>query len=165
MEVPKIDFIAKTISATNQNWHWVREGDEELSATEFLGIIYKIDKNRGLVKEEKVQDYSVQVLNEMGILIKDQPWAAKTYNLTIDEHVNTMEVFAKYIDSAISKTVNLPHDYPFEGFKSLYEKIYTTGYIKGCTTYRAGTMTSVLSDSSSINNTVNNQIYIYIYIY
>lgn len=160
MEVPKIDFMSKTISETTQNWQWIKEGDEELLATEFCGTVYKIDKNRGLVKEEKVQDYAVQALSERGILITEQPWAVNTSNLTIDEHINTMEVFAKYIDSAISKTVNLPHDYPFEDFKNLYARIYKTGFIKGCTTYRAGTMTSVLSESSSINNTVSNKTYV-----
>lgn len=42
-------------------------------------------------------------------------------------------------------TVNIPHDYPYERFKNLYLDVYNTGFIKGFTTYRSGTMTSVLS--------------------
>lgn len=42
-------------------------------------------------------------------------------------------------------TVNIPHDYPYEQFKDLYLDVYNTGFIKGFTTYRAGTMTAVLS--------------------
>jgi ribonucleoside-diphosphate reductase alpha chain len=49
------------------------------------------------------------------------------------------------VDSACSKTANIPFDYPFEDFKNLYLDVYNTGVIKGFTTYRAGTMTSVLS--------------------
>lgn len=152
LDVPKVDFNSKELTETSQKWQWVKEGDEDLVATEYQGYVYKIDKNRGLVKEEKVQDYAVAELEELGIKIKEQDWAVNTSNLTIDDHVKTMEVFAKYIDSAISKTVNLPNNYPYEDFKNLYEKIYSTGFIKGCTTYRSGTMSSVLSESSSINN-------------
>ena len=65
--------------------------------------------------------------------------------LKIDDHVKTMEVFSKYIDSAMSKTVNIPNDYPYEDFKRLYRSVYDTGTIKGCTSYREGTMTTVLS--------------------
>ncbi len=42
-------------------------------------------------------------------------------------------------------TVNVPNDYPFEDFKELYKKAHDTGVIKGVTTYRAGTMSAVLS--------------------
>ncbi len=40
-----------------------------------------------------------------------------------------------YIDAAISKTVNVPEDYPFEEFKSLYLEAWHAG-LKGITTYR-----------------------------
>lgn len=42
-------------------------------------------------------------------------------------------------------TVNLPKDYSFEDFQNIYLDAYKTGYIKGLTTYRSGTMTTVLS--------------------
>lgn len=158
LNIPKIDFSNKSME--NKDWQWIKEGDEDLVATKFNGIVYKIDRNRGLVKEEKVQDYAIRELEERGIKITDQDWVVNTSNLSIDDHIKTMEVFAKYIDSAISKTVNLPNDYPYEDFKSLYERIFNTGYIKGCTTYRAGTMTSVLSEASSLNNKSIAKIYV-----
>ena len=40
-----------------------------------------------------------------------------------------------YIDAAISKTVNVPEDYPFEEFKNLYLEAWHAG-LKGITTYR-----------------------------
>ncbi len=40
-----------------------------------------------------------------------------------------------YIDAAISKTVNVPEDYPFEDFKNLYLEAWHAG-LKGITTYR-----------------------------
>lgn len=45
----------------------------------------------------------------------------------------------------MSKTVNLPNDYPYEDFKTLYIKAFQAGFLKGITTYRAGTMMTVLS--------------------
>ena len=60
-----------------------------------------------------------------------------------------MSIMSKYIDSAMSKTINLPNEYTFDNFKSLYMDMYDTGTIKGGTTYRAGTMTTVLAKDSS----------------
>jgi len=45
----------------------------------------------------------------------------------------------------VHNTINLPYEYPLEEFKQVYLNAYNTGYIKGVTTYRAGTMASVLS--------------------
>jgi ribonucleoside-diphosphate reductase alpha chain len=39
------------------------------------------------------------------------------------------------VDSAISKTINIPADYPYEAFKSLYLEAHRLG-LKGCTTFR-----------------------------
>jgi ribonucleoside-diphosphate reductase alpha chain len=37
----------------------------------------------------------------------------------------------------VSKTITVPADYPFDAFRSLYERAYALG-LKGCTTYRQG---------------------------
>lgn len=42
-------------------------------------------------------------------------------------------------------TVNVPNEYPFEDFKDIYVDSYKSGNVKGVTTYRSGTMTTVLS--------------------
>ena len=41
----------------------------------------------------------------------------------------------RWIDSSISKTANVPTDFPFEEFKGIYEYAYDQG-LKGCTTFR-----------------------------
>jgi len=84
-------------------------------------------------------------LKERGEWDASAPWAVTTTQLSVQDHVNDLKGFARYTDSACSKTVNVPNDYPFEEFKDLYLDVYNTGYIKGFTTYRAGTMSSVLS--------------------
>lgn len=55
--------------------------------------------------------------------------------LSVQEHIKPMEIIQPYIDSAISKTVNVPADYPFEQFKDLYLEAYNRG-LKGVATYR-----------------------------
>lgn len=41
----------------------------------------------------------------------------------------------KWVDSSISKTANVPTDYPFEDFKDIYRYAWHQG-LKGCTTFR-----------------------------
>jgi ribonucleoside-diphosphate reductase alpha chain len=132
-------------------WHetklfkFEKEGDEEILKGNYKGITYKIDKNRGLTKEVICQDYGVRWLKERGQWEPDADWAMTTTNLDVKDHVEDLKGFAKWVDSSISKTVNVPYEYPFEDFKNIYIDAYSSGYIKGITTYRAGTMTSVLS--------------------
>lgn len=65
--------------------------------------------------------------------------------MTAAEHVAMMRIVQPYIDTAISKTVNIPADYPFEDFKNLYMESWKAG-LKGCATYRPNdTLGAVLS--------------------
>lgn len=118
---------------------WTKEGDDDILKTVelFEGYYYKIDENRGLTKETVVKDYGWR-------FCKDPKAAVTTADLTVKQHIDTMKIFAKYCDSAASKTVNIPHDYPYEDFKDIYIDAWKAG-IKGITTYREGTMASVLS--------------------
>ncbi len=51
------------------------------------------------------------------------------------QHLDIQAAAQKWIDSSISKTINIPTQYPFEEFKHLYEYAYREG-LKGCTTFR-----------------------------
>jgi len=65
--------------------------------------------------------------------------------LSVDDHLNMMAAIQPYIDSSISKTVNVPVDYPFDDFKLMYDKAYTSK-LKGVAAYRPNdTLGSVLS--------------------
>lgn len=122
------------------------EGDEQiLRGVANDGTVYKIDKNRGLTKEVLCEDYGVRQLKKTNEWDSAADWAVTTTELAVQDHVSDMKGFARWVDSALSKTINIPNDYPFEDFKQIYLDAYQTGYIKGLTTYRAGTMTTVLS--------------------
>ena len=51
------------------------------------------------------------------------------------EHVDIQAAAQKWIDSSISKTANVPTEYPYEDFKHIYTYAYSKG-LKGCTTFR-----------------------------
>jgi ribonucleoside-diphosphate reductase alpha chain len=51
------------------------------------------------------------------------------------EHVDIQAAAQKWIDSSISKTANVPTDYPYEQFKDIYLYAHEQG-LKGCTTFR-----------------------------
>jgi len=56
-------------------------------------------------------------------------------NITPRQHVDIQAAAQKWVDSSISKTANVPTDYPYEDFKDIYLYAYEKG-LKGCTTFR-----------------------------
>lgn len=155
MEVPQnINWVNKTFNLAHtdtQDWQWAKEGDENILITKFKDEVWKIDTSRGLLKESHIKDYAVDYHEKNKTWVEGADWTATAFQLNIDDHVKTMKVLSRFIDSAMSKTVNVPNDYPYEDFKRLYWEVYKTGTIKGCTSYRDGTMTAVLSTESTSN--------------
>ncbi len=56
-------------------------------------------------------------------------------DITPQEHVDMQAAAQPWIDSSISKTANVPADYPFDAFKDIYRYAWRRG-LKGCTTFR-----------------------------
>jgi ribonucleoside-diphosphate reductase alpha chain len=56
-------------------------------------------------------------------------------NVTPTQHVDIQAAAQKWVDSSISKTANVPTEYPFDEFKDIYRYAYEQG-LKGCTTFR-----------------------------
>ena len=55
--------------------------------------------------------------------------------VTPEQHVDIQAAAQKWVDSSISKTANVPTDFPYEAFKNIYLYAYEKG-LKGCTTFR-----------------------------
>ena len=74
--------------------------------------------------------------------------------VTPKQHVDIQAAAQRWIDSSISKTANVPTDYPYEDFKSIYEYAYDQG-LKGCTTFRFNpeVFQGVLVKESDLENT------------
>jgi ribonucleoside-diphosphate reductase alpha chain len=131
-----------------------KEGDEDiLRGVDTNGTVYKIDVNRGLTKEVLCEDFGVRAMKRFGEWDPHAGWAATTTSMTVQDHVSDLTGFARWIDSAMSKTVNVPNDYPFVNFADIYLDAYKSGYVKGVTTYRSGTMTTVLAAKDEKNAT------------
>ena len=104
---------------------------------------YRIDKSNGLCKKSVLMDYGYRIAKEKGF---NNTLGAS--ELSIEDHLNVLSVFSKRIDQSSSKTINLPNDISFEEFKELYGKVHKFG-VKGCTTYRKGTMVGVLEENNA----------------
>jgi ribonucleoside-diphosphate reductase alpha chain len=101
----------------------------------------------GRKAKEKVDVFSYELLAYRALINpKASPDAEEVENrlpdyfVTADEvtptqHVDVQAAAQKWIDSSISKTANVPSDYPFEDFKDIYLYACEKG-LKGCTTFR-----------------------------
>jgi ribonucleoside-diphosphate reductase alpha chain len=96
-----IDWDTQKFTNTENEWTWTKEGDEHILKTKFNGTTYKIDRNRGLTREERVMDYAVLELGDK--FNPDADYVKTIFNLGVQEHVDTMAIFAKWIDAGISK--------------------------------------------------------------
>ena len=71
------------------------------------------------------------------------------------QHVDVQAAAQRWVDSSISKTANVPTDYPYEDFKDIYLYAYEKG-LKGCTTFRfnPSAFQGVLVKEEDLENTV-----------
>ena len=63
-------------------------------------------------------------------------------------HLQMQAALQPYVDSAISKTVNVPEDYSYDDFQDLYQSAYHQG-LKGCTVFRPNPVTGDILNSSA----------------
>ncbi|MCT8306690.1 adenosylcobalamin-dependent ribonucleoside-diphosphate reductase [Xanthomonas translucens pv. translucens] len=70
------------------------------------------------------------------------------------EHVDVQAAAQKWVDSSISKTANVPTDYPYAQFKDIYRYAHQQG-LKGCTTFRfnPAAFQGVLVKEADLENT------------
>lgn len=136
-----------------KDFKFTMRGDEQILKGNVGGVDYEIDKNRGLIKSQLIEDYGWKWVKDHYTedeikKLKESGAFATTDTLTIKDHIETLKLMASYTNQAISKTVNVPNNYPYEDFKKLYLEAWKNG-IKGITTYRAGTMTAVLESTKT----------------
>jgi ribonucleoside-diphosphate reductase alpha chain len=76
-------------------------------------------------------------------------------DVTPKQHVDIQAAAQKWIDSSISKTANVPTDFPYEDFKDIYLYAYEKK-LKGCTTFRFNpeAFQGVLVKDKDLENTI-----------
>ncbi|GGA25001.1 adenosylcobalamin-dependent ribonucleoside-diphosphate reductase [Dyella nitratireducens] len=121
----------------------------------------------GRKTKEKVEVYSFELLayraliNADAMPFSDDPKAKlPEYFVAADdispkEHVDIQAASQLWVDSSISKTANVPTDYPYEDFKDIYFYAYKQG-LKGCTTFRfnPAAFQGVLVKEADLENTL-----------
>ena len=101
----------------------------------------------GKKSKEKVDVFSYELLAYRALVNpKAMPFSKKAEEKLPDyfidsstikakAHVDIQAASQKWIDSSISKTINVPTEYDYEDFKEIYLYAYEKG-LKGCTTFR-----------------------------
>ncbi len=101
----------------------------------------------GRKTKEKVDVFSYELLAYRELINPDaMPFSTEEgsklpdYFISADEvtpkqHVDIQAAAQRWVDSSISKTANVPTDFPYEDFKDIYLYAYEQG-LKGCTTFR-----------------------------
>ena len=120
----------------------------------------------GKKSKEKVDVFSFELLAYRALVnAKAMPFAEDAaaqlpdYFISADdispkEHVDVQAAAQKWVDSSISKTANVPTDYPYEDFKDIYRYAHEQG-LKGCTTFRfnPAAFQGVLVKEADLENT------------
>ncbi|MDR0702108.1 MAG: adenosylcobalamin-dependent ribonucleoside-diphosphate reductase [Azoarcus sp.] len=100
----------------------------------------------GTFKEYAVEDYAWRLYRHLGGDVnKLPPWFVTALEISAAAHKDMVAAVAPCVDTSISKTVNVPADYPYADFEDLYLSAWQSG-LKGLATYRPNSITgSVLS--------------------
>ncbi|MDR1229599.1 MAG: adenosylcobalamin-dependent ribonucleoside-diphosphate reductase [Azoarcus sp.] len=100
----------------------------------------------GTFKEYAVEDYAWRLYRHLGGDVnKLPPWFVTALEISAAAHKDMVAAVAPHVDTSISKTVNVPVDYPYADFEDLYLSAWKSG-LKGLATYRPNNITgSVLS--------------------
>jgi ribonucleoside-diphosphate reductase alpha chain len=112
----------------------------------------------GGTKDYAVEDHAWRLYKHMGGDMNNLPPAFVTaLEISANDHMKMVAAVAPFIDTSISKTVNVPADYPYEDFKDLYTAAWKAG-LKGLATYRPNNVLgSVLSVTPEIKQAQTDQ--------
>ncbi len=100
--------------------------------------MYKRKKREsdGSTTEYAVEDHAWRLYRELGGDVNALPdYFVSALAMSAQDHIAMMEAVQPFVDTAISKTVNIPADYPYEDFKDLYLQAWRAR-LKGLATYR-----------------------------
>jgi ribonucleoside-diphosphate reductase alpha chain len=136
-----------TISLVADN---VSSGVEPVFA---LAYTRKVLQPDGSKLEEEVSDFALRRYQmQFGADAALPSHFVTAQDLAPAEHVRMQAAVQRYVDSAISKTVNVPENISFEAFQEVYLDAYRSG-CKGCTTYRPNAVTGSVLEAKPADTT------------
>lgn len=121
----------------------VSSGLEPVFSFSYTRTVLMPDGSR---RQEEVSDYAYRLYRQLkGDNAPLTEAFVDAQSLAPADHVRVQAAVQKYVDSSISKTINVPEEIDFDSFKDIYLMAYESG-CKGCTTYRPNDITgSVLT--------------------
>jgi ribonucleoside-diphosphate reductase alpha chain len=126
-----------TISLLADN---VSSGIEPVFAFSYVRHVLQPD---GSKREESVEDHAFRLWRAVKGNEPPSDAFVDAQTLTPADHLAMQAAAQQFVDSSISKTINLPRDISFEAFKGVYEEAYARD-CKGCTTYRPNDVTGAV---------------------
>ena len=103
----------------------------------------------GSTSEYAVEDHAWRLYRELGGDVDQLPeYFVNALAMSASEHIGMMEAVQPFVDTAISKTVNVPADYPYEDFKNLYLKAWRAN-LKGLATHRPNNILGSVLDTGT----------------
>ena len=104
----------------------------------------------GTTSEYAVEDHSWRLYRELGGDVTQLPeYFVSALEMAASDHIAMMEAVQPFIDTAISKTVNVPADYPYDDFKGLYQQAWRAR-LKGLATYRPNSILGSVLDTGAV---------------
>jgi ribonucleoside-diphosphate reductase alpha chain len=88
------------------------------------------------VVSKELQEYRARVDPDAGVGKPLPEIFVRATDISPMDHLTMVIAVQKFVDSSISKTINVAQEYPFKDFKELYAAAHAGG-LKGCTTYRS----------------------------
>jgi ribonucleoside-diphosphate reductase alpha chain len=123
----------------------VSSGLEPIFAASYRRMM--LDEN-GKPEELCLTDYAVQLWRATAGDTQGVPPGFVTVNeLPVEAHLDMQAALQPFVDNSISKTINVPEDYPFAEFRQIYDLAYEKG-LKGCTTFRPNPVTGLVLSSA-----------------
>ena len=126
-----------TISLLANN---VSSGLEPVYALEYSRRLREAD---GSMTSHAVIDYAYNLFRERYGDAPLPPAFVTAERIAPNAHLDMQAALQPFVDNAISKTINVPADYGFEQFRSIYDYAYDKG-LKGCTTFRPNPVTGAV---------------------
>ncbi len=119
----------------------VSSGLEPIFAASYARNVLRRD---GKAQQFVLTDYALALWRQLpGRRTGTPPAFVTAGELPIDAHLQMQAAFQSFVDSSISKTVNVPRDMPFGEFRKIYDMAYDLG-LKGCTTFRENVVTGAV---------------------
>lgn len=113
---------------------------------------YKRNKREadGSRSEYTVEDHAYRLYRSLNKGDELPEYFVSALEMSAADHVAMMEAVQPFVDTSISKTVNIPEDYPYADFKDLYRQAWEAG-LKGLATYRPNSILGAVLEVTPVN--------------